>query len=175
MNGKIEVHSEKGVGTEIVLLLDFPVVSPPQSEESRAIRQVELDGKRVLLCEDHPINMQISRTLLEKKGLLVTPALNGQEGVDAFVASSERFYDAVLMDIRMPVMDGLTAARAIRNLPRADAKTVTIIAMTANAFDEDAQKSLDAGMNAHLAKPIEPQRLYQTLAKYIDRKDESHE
>ncbi|MEA4854326.1 MAG: ATP-binding protein [Christensenella sp.] len=175
MGGKIEVHSEKGVGTEVVILLDFPVVSAPQPEErNECLWQVELDGKHVLLCEDHPVNMQISRTLLEKKGLLVTPVFNGQEGVDTFAASSEHFYDAVLMDIRMPVMDGLSATKAIRALPRADAKMVPIIAMTANAFDEDAQKSLDAGMNAHLAKPIEPDKLYQTLAELCG-KDECHE
>ena len=175
MHGSIEVHSKKDIGTEVVILLDFPVVFPPLPEERKErIRQFDLAGKHVLLCEDHPINMQISRTLLEKKGVLVTPAINGQEGVDTFAASAEHFYDAVLMDIRMPVMDGLTAARAIRSLPRADAKTVPIIAMTANAFDEDAQKSLDAGMNAHLAKPIEPNKLYETLAEFCG-KDERHE
>jgi len=126
-----------------------------------------LSGKRVLLCEDHPLNAQIATKLLEKQGVAIVLAENGQIAVDLFEKSEPFYFDAILMDIHMPVMDGLTAAKTIRKTVKADAGDVPIIAMTANAFDEDVNRSKEAGMNAHLAKPIEPQKLYQTLADLI--------
>ena len=119
------------------------------------------------MVEDHPLNTEIAKRLLERKGMTVSCAVNGEEGVKCFEASKERAFDAVLMDIRMPVMDGLEAARAIRKLAREDAQTVPIIAMTANAYQEDIMMSKLAGMDAHLAKPIEPEVLYEALAKKI--------
>jgi CheY-like chemotaxis protein len=104
---------------------------------------------------------------LERKGVLVTCAENGEQGVNRFVASRLHFFDVILMDIRMPVMDGLTATEKIRSLDREDAKTVPVIAMTANAYQEDRKRSKDAGMDAHLAKPIEPEILYATLCDKI--------
>ncbi len=128
----------------------------------------DFTGKRVLLAEDHPLNVEVATRLLERKGFKVDNAENGVRAVEMFTIASEGFYDAILMDIRMPIMDGLQATRAIRHLSKKEAETIPIIAMTANAFDEDIEKSKQAGMNAHLAKPIEPNQLYHTLYDYIN-------
>ena len=119
------------------------------------------------MVEDHPLNAQIAQKLLEKKQMQVTYAENGKIAVEKFKASGLHDFDAILMDIRMPEMSGLDATKAIRALKRADAKTVPIIAMSANAYQEDIQKSLAAGMNAHLAKPIEPEKMYGAIAKQL--------
>lgn len=113
------------------------------------------------------MNTVIARRLLEAVGAIVDTAPDGQQALDLFTSSAVGSYDALLMDIRMPVMDGLTATRAIRDLDRADAKKVPIIAMSANAFDEDITKSLEAGMTAHLAKPVVPETMYDCLRKAI--------
>ena len=133
----------------------------PETEENG------LNGKRVLLAEDMEINAEILTDLLDMEGISAEHAENGQIAVEMFASHPENYYDAVLMDVRMPVMDGLEATRALRALDRPDAKTVPIIAMTANAFDEDVQRSLQAGMNAHLSKPVEPDRLFETLRRLI--------
>ena len=124
-------------------------------------------GKRVLLVEDNMINTEVAVMLLESKGFTVDTAENGLRAMEVFSKSEPKYYDAILMDIRMPLMDGLSAATNIRHLSNADARTIPIIAMTANAFDDDIEKSKAAGMNAHLAKPIEPERMYQTLYDFI--------
>jgi len=126
-------------------------------------RKAELAGKRILLAEDMVINAEIMMELLTMRDMEVDHAENGQIVVDMFARSPENYYAAVLMDVRMPVMTGLEATEAIRALDRPDARTVPIIAMTANAFDEDVQRSLQAGMNAHLSKPVEPEHLFETL------------
>ncbi|MDD3165283.1 MAG: ATP-binding protein, partial [Oscillospiraceae bacterium] len=170
MGGSIRVESEKGKGTaflvewdlETASAADMPVPNLAVSEKTAA-----LEGCRILLCEDNSLNTQIATKLLEKKKVVVIHADNGQMAVELFQKSKPHYFDAILMDIRMPVMDGLAATREIRTLNRSDAKTVPIIAMTANAFAEDVQQSLEAGMNVHLAKPIEPQMLYQTLEQSI--------
>ena len=113
------------------------------------------------------INVEIMKELLGMREMQVDHAENGQLVVDMFAQSPENYFDAVLMDVRMPVKDGITAASEIRALDRPDAKTVPIIAMTANAFDEDVQRSLQAGMNAHLSKPVEPELLFETLESFI--------
>ncbi|MGB4985035.1 MAG: ATP-binding protein [Erysipelotrichaceae bacterium] len=170
MNGKISVQSEKGVGTEFTVELTFDIATEDQKDNCMKVYNEDcLQGKRILLCEDHPLNSQIATKLLEKQGMIVEKAINGQEGLDLFRKSSLNYYDAILMDIRMPVMDGLMTTRMIRSLDREDANTIPIIAMTANAFDEDVKKSIDAGMNSHLAKPIQPQLLYQTLAQQMNK------
>ena len=128
----------------------------------------ELEGRKILLAEDMPVNAEIMIMVLSMRGMEVEHAPNGQEAVNAFANSAENYFDAVLMDIRMPIMDGLKATTTIRELNRPDAKKVPIIAMTANAFDEDVQRSLQAGMNAHLSKPVEPEHLFQTLAELIE-------
>ncbi len=126
-----------------------------------------LAGRRVLMAEDVEQNAEILQDLLELEDVEAEHATNGEIAVKMFSEKPAGYYDAILMDVRMPVMDGLSATRAIRALDRPDAKTVPIIAMTANVFDEDVQRSMQAGMNAHLSKPIEPERLFETMAKLI--------
>ena len=172
MGGSIKIESELDVGTKVTLHFECRLAHEKEQEkapeeEKRFEEQSILTGKNILLVEDHPLNTEIAKRLLERKGMTVSCAVNGEEGVKCFEASKERAFDAVLMDIRMPVMDGLEAARAIRKLAREDAQTVPIIAMTANAYQEDIMMSKLAGMDAHLAKPIEPEVLYEALAKKI--------
>ena len=167
MGGSISVKSAVDQGTEFTLYLNFPLASHPAAVASVSTPDRLPDNTHILLCEDHPLNAQIATRLLEKYGAVVTWKENGQLGVEAFARSVPYFYDAVLMDIRMPVLDGLGAARAIRALHRPDAGTVPIIAMTANAYEEDIRESMDAGMNAHLAKPVEPDRLLSVLSRLL--------
>lgn len=146
-----------------------------EKEEQEQIQAVDYDfaGKRILLAEDNTINTEVAVMLLESKGFIVDSAENGLRAMELFSKSEPGYYDAILMDIRMPLMDGLTASVNIRHLSNADAVTVPIIAMTANAFDDDIDKSKAAGMNAHLAKPIEPDRLYKTLYDFLYGKEGS--
>ena len=140
-----------------------------KEEEARRPDTEDYDftGRRVLLAEDNAINTEVAVMLLESKGFVVDTAENGLRALELFSKSPTGYYDAILMDIRMPLMDGLTAAANIRHLSNRDAGTIPIIAMTANAFDEDIEKSRAAGMDAHLAKPIDPGRMYQTLYDFI--------
>lgn len=133
----------------------------------RPAEEYSFQGRRILLAEDHPLNIEIAVKLLERVGFQVDAAVNGLKALELFKKSRPGYYDAVLMDIRMPLMDGLTAAAAIRNLDRPDAATTPILAMTANAFENDMEKSMAAGMNAHLAKPIEPEALYRALESFL--------
>ena len=126
-----------------------------------------LIGKRILLAEDVDINAEIVMMTLQMEGVEAERAFNGRFALEMFLAHPEGYYDAVLMDMRMPEMDGLEATRMIRNTNRIDAKTIPIIALTANAFDEDVQRSLQAGLNAHLSKPINPDELFKTLREII--------
>ena len=129
-----------------------------------------LEGRLVLVAEDMELNAEILMDLLEMEDIRSEHAENGQIAVDMFSEHPAGYYDAILMDVRMPVMDGLSATRTIRALDRPDAKSIPIIAMTANAFDEDVKQSLQAGMNAHLSKPVEPERLFETLGRMISNK-----
>lgn len=170
MGGTVSVESEKGKGTAFTVEWSLEVADENEFEGSSpqiAARLASLAGKRVLLVEDHPLNTEIATKLLEREKMLVEDTANGKEAVERFEASETGYYDAILMDIRMPVMNGLDAAKTIRALPRPDAATVPIIAMTANAFDEDVKTTLESGMNAHLSKPIEPNVMYDTLSKFI--------
>ena len=133
------------------------------------IPDYDFTGKRVLLAEDNAINTEVAVLLLKSKGFSVDTAENGLRAMEMFSKSEAGWYSAILMDIRMPLMDGLTAASNIRHLSNADAENIPIIAMTANAFDDDIEKSKAAGMVAHLAKPIDPEKLYQTLYDFIFR------
>jgi len=167
MGGDITVESEEGVGTTftVEVWLDMAVEENEINTRENALEETEFFlGKRILLVEDHPLNTVVAKRLLENQKMQVVHAENGQEALDIFVESEQGSFDAILMDVRMPVMDGITATQRIRALEREDAKRIPIIAMTANAFDEDKQHTFDAGMNAHLAKPIEPRVLYDTLA-----------
>ena len=141
-------------------------MSNKQIEEKKN-EPADLTDRKILLVEDMFVNAEIMKELLNMMGMTTDHAENGQIAVDMFSASDIGSYDAILMDVRMPVMDGLKATAAIRALDRPDAKTIPIIAMTANAFDEDVQRSLQVGMNAHLSKPVEPDRLYATLGELI--------
>ena len=127
----------------------------------------DLEGRHVLLAEDVQINAEIMMMVLAVRGIDADLAENGRIAVEKFEASEPGHYDAVLMDMRMPEMDGLEATRRIRAMDRADSKEIPIIALTANAFDEDVQRSLQAGLNAHLTKPVQPEALYETLESLI--------
>jgi CheY-like chemotaxis protein len=133
----------------------------------REKQRADLKGLHVLLAEDVLINAEIMKELLKIREIEIDHAENGRIAVEMFEKSGAWHYSAVLMDVRMPEMDGLEATKAIRALERDDAKIVPIIAMTANAFDEDVQRSLQVGMNAHLSKPVEPDRLFQTLEELV--------
>ena len=137
----------------------------------REVAEYRFEGRRVLLAEDNALNTEVAVMLLEARGFQVDTAENGLRAMELFSKSRPGYYDAILMDIRMPVMDGLAAAANIRHLSNPDAATVPIVAMTANAFDDDIEKSKAAGMNFHLAKPIDPDRLYQTLYDLIFGKE----
>lgn len=167
MGGDIVVQSMPGEGstfTAWMKLATAAAVDGIDSVQPKRIGSIDLSSKRILLVEDHPLNRMVAVKLLETQGAEVLCAENGFEGVAAFKRSEPGSLDAILMDIRMPVMDGLEATRAIRALATEYARDVPIIAMTANAYREDVEKSLAAGMNDHLAKPIEPEVLYAALA-----------
>ena len=166
MNGTIEISSEEGVGSTFVITLPVevmentgPVLQPKEGNEAT------IHGLRLLLAEDNELNAEIAQMLLEDEGAIVTIVADGRQAVEEFQNNPPGTFDAILMDVMMPVMDGLTATREIRALPRPDAKTIPIIAMTANAFAEDAQKCLEAGMTAHLAKPLEMKKAVAVMAR----------
>lgn len=166
MHGRISVESKLGKGSAFVVQLETTVCRRGYSVPQEIVI-VKLDGRRVLLCEDNRINIMVAQRMLESWGMLVDVAENGRVCVKLFSESPLDTYDAVLMDVIMPEMDGLSATRAIRALDRPDAATVPIIAMTANAYDSDVQNCLDAGMNAHLGKPIDQERLQTLLSTLV--------
>ncbi|MBR1460353.1 response regulator, partial [bacterium] len=130
-------------------------------------KKADLKGRKILLAEDMPVNAEIIMMVLKMREIEADLAVNGKIAVEMFEKSKEGYYDAILMDMRMPEMDGLEATQTIRAMEREDAKTRPIIALTANAFDEDVQRSLQAGLNAHLSKPINPEVLFETLENMI--------
>ena len=132
-------------------------------------QRAPLEGRHILVAEDIEMNAEILMDILEMEDMTADHAENGKIALEMFEGNAAGTYDAILMDVRMPEMDGLEAAAAIRALDRPDAKIIPIIALTANAFDEDVQRSLQVGMNAHLSKPVEPDHLYQTLGELIYR------
>ncbi len=165
MGGTITVKSKVNEGTEFTVLLDVDIVSKAEVQkpvQPKKIRK-DLNGMKVLLVEDNEINTYLARIIVENAGGIVTEAVNGQEAVDLFKASRPFTYEAILMDVRMPVMDGLEATRIIRSLERPDAKTVPIAALTADAFDEERKRTIEAGMNFHLSKPFDSTSLYEIL------------
>ena len=134
---------------------------------SAGVKKANLAGRRVLIAEDMEINAQIMLNVLEMKEMKAEIAENGRIALEMFESHPVGYYDAILMDMRMPEMNGLEATAAIRALDRPDAKKIPIIALTANAFDEDVQRSLQAGLNAHLSKPVQPDILFETLEKMV--------
>ena len=167
MGGKIDVYSEKGKGSTFVVTVTLQKVADYEMSLRKQSKLENLDydfsGKRALLVEDNEVNIEITRNILKHKNLEVEVAVNGEEGVNAFLMHEPGYYDVILMDIRMPVMDGLTATKKIRNAEREDAKKIPIIAMTANVFEEDVRKSFEAGMDAHLSKPVDIKQMYFVL------------
>lgn len=170
MGGELSVSSVIGKGTTFCVCITIPIAKDyiyKRELRNVELQEVDFSGKRILVVEDHNVNQMIMTKLLKNKGAEVLLAENGKLGVEEFAASEPGSIDAILMDVRMPEMDGLQATRAIRALRRRDAASVPIIAMTANAYDEDREKSGAAGMNCHLAKPIDTRVLYDTLEKYL--------
>ena len=166
MGGSIEVESEEGVGSTFIIKIPFKIASTPD-KVNKQTSELKIDGLNLLLVEDNELNAEIAETLLSDEGAVVTVAKNGLQAVNIFKEKPEGSFDAILMDIMMPVMDGLTATKKIRTLNHPDAKKIPIIAMTANAFKEDKEKCLAAGMNAHLAKPIEIENVKKVLCEQI--------
>lgn len=169
MGGTLKVESEVGKGTKYTIMLPFKI-NPNPHQEKKSLEHVSLNGVRALLVEDNELNMEIAKFWLEQEHVTVFTAMNGQEAVDAFEQSEIGFYDIILMDIQMPIMNGWEATKKIRCMNRADAMVIPIIAMSANAFEQDIEKSMQAGMNAHLAKPIDGDKVTETMKKYLANK-----
>ncbi|MDE5742344.1 MAG: response regulator, partial [Oscillospiraceae bacterium] len=165
LGGRLEVKSVKGSGSEFYFTLPMKITDPIPEDESAKANIIDFSAKTVLVVEDDDLNREIACTLLENEGLKTETAENGQVAADMFEKSEEGHYDAILMDIRMPIMNGIEATKTIRAMDRADALTVPIVAMTANAFDEDMKKSMECGMNSHLTKPINIKNVLEVLRK----------
>ena len=171
MGGEIGVESEKGVGSTFTVRVSLQraamEVKTVSAQEDETEEEFSIAGRHLLIAEDQPLNAEILIDLLEMEEVTTEWAENGQLAVERFAEHEPGHFDGILMDMRMPVMDGLTATREIRKLDRPDAKTIPIIALTANAFDEDVKQCLQAGMNAHLSKPIHIELLKETLGRLI--------
>lgn len=173
MQGDIQIESEPGAGSRFIVTLHLNIVQPENCTDTSANDTCFhtggdcLSGKHILLVEDNTLNMEIAQTLLQQAGLIVSTAENGLEAFHMFTASEPGTYQAILMDLQMPVMDGCTAARKIRGTVHPQSETIPIIALTANAFAEDIARSLAAGMNDHISKPIDYQKLLERLSKAI--------
>lgn len=167
MGGTIQGESVEGQGSVFTVVLPLETVRPEEQNEEHAVDLSGIVGKHALIVEDNDLNREIAEYILEESGLKITSAVNGQEAVELFQASAPYTYQIIFMDIMMPVMDGHEATRAIRSLDRPDAAQIPIIAMTANAFAEDVQAAKDAGMNEHMAKPLEPENINRALDRWL--------
>ena len=165
MGGTISTDSRQGEGSTFTVILEFRIdhSREEKSEKSKDSSGYNFGGKRYLLAEDNDINAEIMMELLKMRGAEAVRVNNGQKAVELFAAHREGYFDAVFMDVMMPVMNGYEATKALRALERADAKAVIIVAMTANAFAEDIKAALDSGMDDHSAKPISIERLADIL------------
>lgn len=167
MGGSISVTSQEGVGSVFTITLPFEIAPEPGKEQSEEPKlTADIHGLHLMLAEDNELNAEIAKMLLTDAGAEVTVVTDGQQAVEMFEASVPGTFDAVLMDVMMPVMDGIIATKTIRSMNHPCAKTIPIISMTANAFKEDEQECLAAGMNAHLAKPLEMEKVIKTIAYY---------
>lgn len=176
MNGTIKIESTLGKGTTVTITLPLPIAEEDQKEEKKEETIVDLSESlennskyRILIVEDYPLNREIIERILKKVGYNYESSQDGVEALSMYEKNEENYYSAILMDIRMPNMDGLTATERIRKMDRSDAKTIPIIALSANAFEEDKKMSLKAGMNAHLSKPINPKTLYKVLSELLNK------
>ena len=169
MGGTITFESEEGVGTTFVIQIPFKIDSDADKrEEQKDASEESIKGLHILLAEDNELNMEIAEFMLQNEGAAVTKAWNGQEAVELFQKSEPGEFDVILMDIMMPVMNGYEATKMIRTLDRKDAKVVPIIAMTANAFTEDRIRAKEAGMNEHIAKPVDVKLLVKVIHELVD-------
>lgn len=169
MDSEIRLDSEVGKGSTFSFTLELPVAEAPMQQEEDSFDDVELAGIRILVAEDNELNMEIMKAFLEDLGCHVDSAFNGQKAADMFKASNKGDYHMIFMDVMMPVLNGLEATHLIRTSGHSDSQTIPIIAVSANAFDEDIRRSLASGMNAHLSKPIDPQKLKQAVRQFASR------
>ena len=167
MNGTITVESTVGEGSCFTVTLPFAIDHDPPAPETQPDAPADLHGKRLLVVEDNELNMEIAKFMLESAGAEVTPAYDGMAAVRTYCDSAPGRFDVILMDLMMPNLDGYAATKAIRSSGKPDAQTVPIIAMSANAYDEDVQKCLDSGMNAHISKPLFKDVMLRTIAKFL--------
>ena len=165
MGGDITFESEKDKGTTFVITIPFKIDMEKREAEKKSVCSIA--GLNILLVEDNELNMEIVEFITQNAGAVVTKAWNGREALEIFEKSAEGCFDAILMDVMMPEMDGYEAIERIRRLNRKDARTIPIIAMTANAFTEDKIRSKAAGMNEHIAKPLNTELVLQAVAKLV--------
>ena len=170
------MSSRKGVGSVFTITIPFEIAREASAREENVLKTVGKDetlpsikGLSLLVAEDNDLNLEIVERLLTDAGANVTVARDGKQAIGLFESSPVGSFDAILMDVMMPVMDGLAATKEIRALDRADAKTIPIVAMTANAFQEDAEQCIAAGMNAHFAKPLDIGKLIGMLRNLCDK------
>ena len=169
MNSEILLDSEVGKGSTFYFTLELPIVQEPEAKKEESIEEIDFSKVNILVAEDNELNMEIIRAFLEKEGCHVDSAFNGREAVEMFTSSGEGFYQIIFMDVMMPVMDGLEASHMIRTSNHPNHENIPIIAVSANAFDEDIKRSLASGMNAHLSKPVEPSKLIE-MVRYFAQK-----
>ena len=168
MGGTITFESEEGAGTTFVIRVPFKIdMNADKREKQKDVSEKSIKGLHILLAEDNELNMEIAEFMLQNEGTVVTKAWNGQEAVELFRKSKPGEFDVILMDIMMPVMNGYEATKMIRSLDREDAKTIPIIAMTANAFTEDRLRAKEAGMDEHIAKPVDGKLLIKVIHKLM--------
>ena len=168
MKGTISIESKEGEGSTFTIEIPFKILQAPLADDTITHSNVHsINGLNILLVEDNDLNLEIAKTLLEYEGASVTIAKNGKDAMELFNSSAPHTFDAILMDIMMPVMDGLTATRQIRQLQREDAQTIPIIALSANVYQEDINRCHDAGMNAHLAKPLNINKMRKVIYECI--------
>lgn len=167
MGGNLTAESEEGKGSTFSFTLTMPTYEEEVKEVSQKLDGVSLEGKRILVVEDNALNAEIAQTLLEMDGMIVSIAENGKEAVEIFENNEPHCFDCILMDIRMPVMNGIEATRCIRTSGKEDARSIPIIALSANAFDNDTRQSIESGMNGHVAKPIDIDMLRSTIQKVL--------
>jgi len=168
MGGQIEIASRLHVGTEVVMTFEFKLVQSKKREDgAEKTEKSGFAGKKILLVEDNILNREITMEILQDNGFIVTAVEDGDIAVKMLSKATSRPFDVVLMDVRMPVMDGYEATKRIRALDNKDVAEIPIIAMTANAFDEDRQASFEVGMNEHIAKPVSIEKLKDVLAMFL--------